>query len=77
MAVADLLAESLIAHERAKQLRRNPSTRAEAKIVLALARDLRLEALAEDPERTNPAWAAERVPHADMMQFYVSQLGDD
>jgi len=74
--VADLLQQSLQAHERARILRQKPATREEAKVVLAEARSLRLQALSEDPNMSDPAWASERVPHATMMTFYEGILGE-
>jgi hypothetical protein len=72
--VADLLRQSLIQHMLALDLRR-VRAKESARVALALARDYRLEALAKDPNRSDPAWAAERVPHDTMMAFYGEQLG--
>jgi hypothetical protein len=85
--VSDLLRESMAAHDRAKALRnsfsRTPETRAKAFAELVKARDLREQALAADPKRTDPAWDDEqkRTPtghdtHEALMTFYQQQLGD-
>lgn len=71
--VSALLQQSLAAHERAKALRKSKQ-KDEARTVLIEARSLRLDALAEDPDRTDPAWDQERVPHNDMMTFYAAML---
>ena len=87
MSVAVLLGASMAAHDRAKALRnskaRDPETRAKALAELIKARDLRVQALAEDPKRTDPAWDDEqkRTPngldtHDQLMTFYQQQLGD-
>jgi len=88
MIVSNLLRESMAAHDKAKALRnsgrgRNPEIRAQALAELIKARDLRLQALAEDPDRTDPAWTDEqkRTPtgvdtHEELMCFYQQQLGD-
>jgi len=69
--VAEILRRSLAEHERAKLLRR--TDKEQARSVLTAARDLRLQALGEDPDRKDPAWAA-GVPHDEMMRFYAEQL---
>lgn len=80
--VGDLLRQSMSAHDRAKDQRRR-GNRDQARESLLQARALRLQALAEDPERTDIAWAAEqaRTPlgrdtHDELLKFYREQLGD-
>jgi hypothetical protein len=79
--VSDLLARSLAAHKRAQQLRHKGDSAA-ATVALTEARDLRMQAIAEDPEHTDPAWTDEQGAaspgtdtHAAMMQFYATKLG--
>lgn len=62
MTVAELLQKSVQAHMRAAALRhqRKPLDALEA---IAGARSLRLEAIALDPKREDPAWSAETVTH--------------
>lgn len=79
--VTQLLGQSHVAHERAKQARRRQSADASAHLVEA--RDRRLEAHALDPLHTAPAWVAEqpktptgRDTHTEMLAFYDEQLGE-
>jgi hypothetical protein len=78
--VSDLLQQSMAAHYRAQQLRRNRHADS-ARESLAQAKALREQALALDPERKDPAWAAEqsktpngRDTHEELMAFYASEL---
>ena len=72
MAVADLLSASQDAHRAALILRqhRDPAYLSR----LTDARDLRLQALAADPERIDPAWGLERANHDALMAFYAKHL---
>jgi hypothetical protein len=70
------------AHQRAKHFRVVKDKERE-RAALIEARDLRLEALAQDPKRTDPAWDEEqaktpmgRDTHDELMVFYESMLGD-
>jgi hypothetical protein len=61
VSVFDLLRNSVRNHLRSAELRRKRDP--EARAALIKARDLRVEALRLDPERTDPAWSAETVTH--------------
>ena len=67
-----LLTASRGAHERAKSARHHK--RPDAAALLAEARDLRLQAVAADPEHTAPAWAWEETSHAAYMAFYAKHI---
>jgi hypothetical protein len=70
MSLSELLSASLAAHQQSlpgKNRRRDISA-------LTRARDLRLAALALDPEMTDPAWNQGKASHADLMAFYDTQL---
>lgn len=73
--IEDLLKKAYAEHVRAVSLRRSGS-HDEARVALSNARDLRLQAIAADPEQNDPAWKNERVPHAQMLAFYALQLGE-
>lgn len=71
--IGRLLRDSLSAHEAARTLRRQRANDAAA--VLARAKQLRVAALALDPDRISLAWKDEidrvgRDVHADLMAFY-------
>lgn len=73
--IEELLKQSMAEHVRAIGLRRS-GKREEGKEALRHARDLRLQALSQDPEMADEAWKHEAVSHQDMMTFYALQLGD-
>lgn len=77
--VSQLLAQSLNAHHKAKTKpkrdQRGSDRASDAQALWTLARDLRVQALALDPERLDPAWGAERVDHEVYMIFYHNELG--
>lgn len=85
--VAELLYQSLAAHQRAKQQLASKDGRSvlvKARDMAALreAYELRKQALALDPERADPAWQDEqaktprgRDTHAELMSFYREKLG--
>lgn len=82
MSVAALLKQSLAAHDRAKQLRRQ-ARKDQARESLTQARALREQAHALDPDHTDAAWAdeADRTPtgrntHQELTAFYAQMLGD-
>lgn len=79
MSVKDLLEQSMNAHKAAASARNQ--RRPDARALLETAHRLRLEALALDPSRTDPAWSSEQVhtvstadTHDSLMAFYEKQL---
>jgi hypothetical protein len=73
--IADLLSRSMAAHLASKQRGGRNLTR------LAEAYDLRKQAIAADPARVDPAWAAEQGrttaqsdTHTELMMFYRETL---
>ena len=66
MTVQELLAASLALHEQSLPVKGRPRNMAN----LAQAAALRVEALALDPEMTDPAWVQGKASHADLMAFY-------
>ena len=81
MTVADLLKESMAAHQQALYARQHKAT-ISAVQHLERAYRLRLDAHQQDPNHTDPAWQAERGfspagkdTHAEMLKFYEQQLG--
>jgi hypothetical protein len=70
MTVFELLRNSVREHLRAAELRRKRDP--EARAALIKARDLRLEALRLDPERTDPAWSGETVTHVKPINSHES-----
>ncbi len=82
MIVAELLAASRAAHDqyKANLPRMTPTgvggvapsagNPVDAKRYLTEAKRLRQEAQDADPSYADPAWAAEPVPHAEIMAFY-------
>lgn len=71
MEVADLLTASRAAHQAAIPRK----GRSRDLTVLLRAAELRDEALALDPDRTDPEWANDKASHADLMAFYAEKLG--
>ena len=71
-AVADLLQASQEAHRAALMLRQRRDPEYIPRLIQA--QTLRLQALTEDPERTDPAWAMERASHDALMAFYEKHL---
>ena len=69
MTVSELLAASAAAHQQSLPVK----GRARDMAALQRAADLRLEALALDPEMSDPAWTQGRANHADLMAFYRSK----
>lgn len=82
-AVGDLLKASLAAHMQAKQRGvRDPDRAERSRRAWTEARQLRLEAIALDPGRSDPAWEEERgmTPrgrdtHTALLAFYDEVLG--
>jgi hypothetical protein len=88
---ADYVARTLDASRRAHVLYRQQSARmtavpgatpipdsgspADALTALRDARNFRMDADAADPDHTAPAWAADVVPHAELMAYYTQLLG--
>ena len=80
MTVAELLRQSMAAHNQYKQLARQRDI-ARAREALTLARDLRKQAIEMDPDRSEPCWAEEQGKtatgvdtHDALTQFYAEQL---
>ena len=69
MTVAELLALSLAHHEQSKPVK----GRARNMNELQEAANLRVEALAMDPDCTDPAWVLGKASHADLMAFYADK----
>lgn len=81
MTVADLLRQSMAAHNQYKQLARQRD-KVGARAEMVKARDLRRQAITLDPDRTDPQWAVEQTntathanTHDELTRFYVEQLG--
>lgn len=78
--VAALLAESRASHLASHNSIHTgdghwlPGDPAAATEAIKQARALRLAAAAKDPDRTDPAWQADRIPHATLIEFYDSYL---
>lgn len=64
--VSDLLSASLREHEQSNP---RPGRRRDM-AALGRAATLRVEALALDPDMTDPAWTQGRATHAQLMAFY-------
>lgn len=78
--VADLLVASHAAHARYRQIHDAGQSLALQHEAMTDAYTARKEAFDRDPERTDPAWDAERhLTHGDthlaLMAFYTQQLG--
>lgn len=76
MAVADLLVQWKAAHTAAKSARYHRNL-AENALKLAEARQCLIDAHAEDPSLTDPAWATLPCSVIDLETFYASQLDVD
>lgn len=73
MTVADLLESSRASHAAYRAL---PAPKpAGWQSHLWDAYTLRIMANNLDPDHTDPAWSADKAPHADLMRFYAEQLG--
>lgn len=71
MTVSELLAASRAAHQSALPRKGKPRDMA----ALQRAADLRIEAIALDPNRTDPAWGKGKGEHESVMAFYSEKLG--
>jgi len=69
MTVPELLAASLAYHEQSLPKPGQPRNMWN----LTCAASLRVEALALDPEMTDPAWSKGKASHADLMKFYAEK----
>lgn len=71
MSVAELLTASRAAHQSALPRKGKPRDL----VAMKRAADLRIEALALDPDMTDPAWGEGRGEHESVMAFYSEKLG--
>jgi hypothetical protein len=72
--VGDLLRRSRLANDAFHSAQRLKNHTGASDAVI-LARRLRVEADKSDPGHTNPEWANDKAPHAEIMSFYNRYLG--
>lgn len=71
MTVAELLTASRAAHQEAMPKKGKPRD----PVAMQRAADLRIQALALDPDMTDPAWGKGKGEHESVMAFYNEKLG--
>lgn len=75
MTVTELLAQSRAAHMNYRGIvAQSPAPLVQQRAAITDALTFRLAAHGMDEQHADPAWATDRVPHADLVAFYQQLL---